>query len=126
MRAWSYRAMRQNRRVAASAQCAASTKPPSRGTLWNETLAPFRAPRIQNQAAATGFHARTKSVGAGALEVAGLKGALHGTVSTRGKKTFKNNGQSVLLSISTRLAYPAAGGRLRLREKIQAKIPSRK
>jgi hypothetical protein len=74
------------------------------GSLRDKTLAPFRAPCVQHQAAATGFHARTKAVGTGVLEIAGLKGAFHVTSRGMVKMTFKDIGGGVLLSISLRLA----------------------
>jgi len=46
--------------------------------LRDETLASLGAARIQNSPAAAGFHARAESVGAGMLELSGLKCAFHG------------------------------------------------
>jgi hypothetical protein len=52
--------------------------------LWDQALATLGATCVQNLAAVGCGHAGTKAVGAGAFELAGLEGPLHGFLLSNG------------------------------------------
>ena len=53
-------------------------------TFGQQTFAASLPPARESGTATLCFHARTKTVSAGVLEVAGLEGAFHETVSEKG------------------------------------------
>src|SRR5579875_3031322 len=66
------------RKSAARRSRAAGGKPAMHGALRDQALAALGAPRGQDLATVGGLHAGAKTVGAGALEHAGLVSAFHG------------------------------------------------
>ena len=63
---------------------------PNRDPLRRETSAAFRAPTRENFAAGAGRHARAKTVGALAVQIAGLKSSFHARVPRAGKSSCEN------------------------------------